>query len=612
MLIDDIKKMQEEIKSLPQGYISTKIIDGRECHYLQHTAADGNIVGRPIPDSEYEQVCAGIARRRELERKLSEINSIVYYNIPSPGMYPDWPLDVVVGEKLKRMVSVVSGWEKRDCYGFLTDFLYSARDFKVCALYGLRRTGKTVLIYQVINDMTDEDFAHAAYAKLRKGQDIAMVRRCLDTLDSMGYRYIFLDEITLLEEFTDTASVLSDIFAPMGMKIVLSGTDSLSFWFASRHELYDRVYLIHTTWIPFREHSRLLGTDDIDEYIEQGGTLYGNSLSDKPEDTESGICPFTDAVRTDKYVQTSIAENIQHALKCFENGNYFRRLGELYYAGELTDAINRVVEDMNHKFVISVFNSEFKSSDLNSARQMLHKSKTDGEYRDILDRIDREAVTARLMESLKIKELENRKVPITDIHVAELKDYLFPLEVIASLPEKHYEPYRDNRDTGERILVVQPGLRYCQANALIDSLRKDDFFTGCSKEDRDYICNLIRNDVKGRMLEELVQYDTMKSLGKGYEVFKLKFADAEFDMVVYSKATETCSLYEIKHSTEHVPNQAKFLLNDELCAGVVESVGDIAGKYVLYRGEDFTDGNGIRYLNVSRFLKNLPGSAIIT
>ena len=38
-------------------------------------------------------------------------------------------------------------------------------------------------------------------------------------------------------------------------------------------ELFDRAYLIHTTFVPFREYSRLLKIDDIDEYISYGGLL---------------------------------------------------------------------------------------------------------------------------------------------------------------------------------------------------------------------------------------------------------------------------------------------------------------------------------------------------
>lgn len=31
--------------------------------------------------------------------------------------------------------------------------------------------------------------------------------------------------------------------------------------------------MVHTTRIPFSEHSRLLGINDVDEYIRYGGTL---------------------------------------------------------------------------------------------------------------------------------------------------------------------------------------------------------------------------------------------------------------------------------------------------------------------------------------------------
>ena len=42
-----------------------------------------------------------------------------------------------------------------------------------------------------------------------------------------GFVYFFIDEITLIEDFIDNASLLSDVYAPQGLKFVLSGTDSL-------------------------------------------------------------------------------------------------------------------------------------------------------------------------------------------------------------------------------------------------------------------------------------------------------------------------------------------------------------------------------------------------
>ena len=52
-----------------------------------------------------------------------------------------------------------------------------------------------------------------------------------------------------MRDFIDSAALFSDVFAAMGMKIILSGTDSLGFWLAMDQELYDRAKPIHTTFI---------------------------------------------------------------------------------------------------------------------------------------------------------------------------------------------------------------------------------------------------------------------------------------------------------------------------------------------------------------------------
>ena len=49
--------------------------------------------------------------------------------------------------------------------------------------------------------------------------------------EANGFRYIFIDEITLMSDFIEGAALFSDVFATCGMKIVLSGTDSLGFMF---------------------------------------------------------------------------------------------------------------------------------------------------------------------------------------------------------------------------------------------------------------------------------------------------------------------------------------------------------------------------------------------
>lgn len=88
------------------------------------------------------------------------------------------------------------------------------------------------------------------------------------------------------------------------------------------------------------------------------------------------------------------------------------------------------------------------------------------------------------------------------------------------------------------------------------------------------------------------------------EVFCLKFDIGEFDMVVFDREKICCEIYEIKHSTEVVPEQTRHLRDEKKCADTAFRYGKIIGKYVIYRGED-CEADGVQYLNVEKYLKGL-------
>ena len=73
---------------------------------------------------------------------------------------------------------------------------------------------------------------------------------------------------------------------------------------------------------------------------------------------------FANKESADEYVDTAIARNIQHSLRCYQYEGHFRGLRDLYEHGELTSAINRVVEDLNHRFTLEVLTRSFRSHDL--------------------------------------------------------------------------------------------------------------------------------------------------------------------------------------------------------------------------------------------------------
>ena len=552
-----------------------------------------------IPDDKYESVRDGIKHRKELQKQLKQMPAV-----QSPAAVK-YEMNVMTGDALRTLIGSAGDLEKRKCISGIRTYLYGRVTPRVCSVYGLRRTGKTTMLYQLMDEMNTENYAKTAYIKARKNQTMTMLDRDMKKLYENDYRFIFLDEITFLEDFVDTASFLSDIYAAMGMKIVLSGTDSLGLWFAAHEELYDRTYTIHTTWIPYAEHARLLGIDDIDEYIRYGGTLRAGETDFDDDELRSEEVSFRDDETARRYIDTAICKNIQHSLRCYESGSHFRRLQKLHDANELTGAINRIIEDMNHRFVLEVLNQDFISGDLKLSAKNLLREKNPKLRTDVLDRIDAGAVTEQLMEILKIQNKSDRSVPVTDAHIYEIKEYLSALELISSYPVRYDEP---GKSKDESILFIQPGMRYCQAQALVFSLKKDAVFAGLNAAEKEYICGRILDEIKSRMMEEIVLFETMKILGDRYEVFKLRFAVGEFDMVIYSKEENRCAIYEIKHSKEAVSNQYRHLTEEEKLRKTEQKFGEIVSRQVLYRGIPLETEDGIVYTNTEEYLKSISES----
>ena len=600
---EQIELLEKEIADLPVGYISKKTIGGKVRYYRQWLE-NKKIKSQYIKDGEYEAVKEAIARRKELQEKLDELKKQLPKEQITAPVYDDYITNVVQGEALLKACGKYKKYQRRDCFRSIEKYINGDYFGRVCVVYGLRRTGKTTMLYQAISDLPINE---TVYIKARVGEDMGMLNQDLKKLVSRGYKYIFLDEITLLEDFIDSAALLSDIYAMQGVKIIMSGTDSLGFWFAEHNELYDRAIMVHTTFIPFREHARLLGIHDIDEYIRYGGTFrVGEEETDDPSFKEVDIS-FKDDESTRKYIDSAICQNIQHSLTCCERGGHFRHLIDLYEAGELTGAINRIIEDENHRFLLSVLTKDFSSGDLGATRKNLRKA-TDPEMQsDILDKVNIAEVTKRLMDSLDIRNKSQMTVELTQAHVNEIKEYLRALDLIVDCPTRTVSA----KEPIEHALITQPGMRYCQATALVRALMKDPVFNECNERERNMVKKSILNQVKGRMLEDIILLECAKTARKNQDVFKLQFGRGEYDMVIYDSDECVCSLFEVKHSDKCVADQYKNLVNEELYKQTENYLGDIARRAVIYRGENTMTDEGIEYINAEEFLENLPNSMII-
>ena len=550
---------------------------------------------RNYQNYENDAAKANTARYHAIYQKLESYGQPVV-SVSLPSQTTEFHTNVVTGTGLQALANSVAKYGKRDCFSTLQKFVAGSYDGKICILYGLRRTGKTTLLFQMLSELPIEK---TAYIKVQTTDDMSRLTKDLKALFELGYRYVFIDEITLLGDFIDTAAVLSDVFSMMGMKIVVSGTDSLGFAMANRDELYDRSVTIHTSFIPFREYARLLNIRSVDSYIEYGGTLKMENMSFDDPDAAFDEVAFRDDESTRKYIDTAISRNIQHTLKNDHYGEYFNQLRELYEKGELTNVINRIVQHMNHRFVLRVVEDEFKSHDFGSAKDLLLHD-LPAERATVLYDVNEKQILERLKAIIEVKEKSETTVPITQEHIDKVKKYLLMLDLIVNCPERY-----ESGKQAEHIVFSQPGMRYAIAKALVYSLMQDAYFASIPEADKAYITGKILDDVKGRMLEDIVLLEVCKAAPSTMEAFKFKFdAGGEFDMVIYDKTSQNCRIYEIKHSGEVNEKQTIHLRDTEKCQIIENRFGPISGKFVLYRGKD-TFAEGVQYLNVENFLCGL-------
>ena len=601
--------LESKIAKLPIGYVTCRTVKGRT-YYSHQGTADGRQFSRAISEEEANSLKPLIERRKQLEKELKKLRFRAKKSSVLPALKSGLSTSVIFGKSLADFAEPSRNLKKRDCFSTVEEYVNGKTADKVCIVYGLRRTGKTTLLKQLALSLSDEQKSKTAYIKCGTKDTVASLNADIAKLRDGGFKYLLIDEATLMTDFIDSASLFSDVYAAQGIKIVLSGTDSLGFRFAASDELYDRAVMVHTTFIPYREHSRLLGINDIDDYIRYGGTLKAGELDFESSEVNAKDASFRSDESTRRYIDTAICTNIQHSLECFKDGKYFRHLRTLYEADELTNAINRIIESLNHDFTARIITRTFRSRDLGSAAQELRNEKNPDKRTEILDAIDPKPILATLKKILSIKEKEEQTIGVTAAHIEEIKEYLKSLDLIEKISVESRFSDRPELNVSENYYIfTQPGMRYCQAEALIFSLMKDPQIGELDATVRKLIADKISEDVMGNMMEDIIILETKKSLQKEWknrkDVFKLRFSDGEFDMVISDPETVSCEIYGIKHSSQAVPSQYRHLTNPGYLALTEKTFGRITKKAVIYKGKPHTESNAVEYINAEDYLSGL-------
>ncbi len=358
-------------------------------------------------------------------------------------------MEVYRGEKLQlfienelQMLSAKGVKHMRFIGKELYDYLDTPSD-KVCVIFGLRRTGKTTLIYQTIEEKLSCKNALYIYC----GNDDSYIE-LEEIIKNSKEEYFFIDEITKLENFIKLSSSLADCFPDK--KIVITGSDSASFLIAKADELYDRVMLIHSTYVSFAEYNYLLGKN-LDEYIENGGTL------------SDGEIIYENIETLEEYINTAIVSNICRSTEKSPDNIFPRRLRDLYLSGSLESTINKAIELKVREFCLRVAQGKNWDSD---------------------------DVCGLITEKIKMGDRGNVKE--SDIEL--ITDFLTKMDVFCSLP------------SGE-VVFTQPGIIRCMSYALIKSIVKTGDFETLSAADEKLLLEKIKEGIHSLISDSITKTD---------------------------------------------------------------------------------------------------------
>lgn len=497
------------------------------------------------------------------------------------------------GKRLEKYVSAIcKDYKERFLLEELHSYMISKKSTKVCCLFGLRRTGKTVMMSQEIKRL--DDFKNCLYVMCEDGDRLWDVRKEIDRVleKNPNCNNIFIDEITKADRFINTSSYFSDIYAASGVKIVMSGTDSLGFFIASGNELFDRITFIHTTYIPFREYNHVLGKG-LNEYIEYGGTL-----------TDGVDNVFYNNDRANFYTNSAIVENIVSTLKRWDNGRNYANdiLRELAVHGDLASFISKVIEYHNRRFVAEIINKDFKSHDLHSLADLMYKHP---ERFDDPAPLESEDVNDRVRIALGIKE--NHFNPADENSVDAIINYLKRLDVLYEIPKiKSLDTTKDSE-----YIFTQVGMRYCQATALAETLVGSGVLGVYNSVQQAEIIQKLKSDIKGGILEDIVFYQLSKNFSSvnendnSYAVTKFRNAEnKEIDVLILDYNNNAVLELEVKLSAEKTSGQRKHLLDNAVDDEIESKTGmRIANKAVVYMGRNGETDDGVLYINAEFLLK---------
>lgn len=467
----------------------------------------------------------------------------------------------------KELVKLLDGeidkiFKERYIINDLMNYLKSGSK-ELCALHGLRRTGKSVLLRQAMRRLiyewgvSPEQIAYITFSIKTKCNDDWLVTQIRD-LKNLGVKCFFIDEISyIVGDYEETSlNLLADELVDMECRIVLTGTVSYAINLLMNKVLLDRVKVIDSNYFSFKEANEVLGYD-IYRFVDKGGCI-GDAI-------------------TNNYIKSFVVDNVVDSVmkseKLYEMAYFIKRVDDVIANDRevkniLSILFIRIVDFYTRVHLYkSIKKESFTYSDIGRLKSVIeHKS-------ELINKDDQSFEVIKLPVKEYCKKMEESLGSLAEFNIDEtyFKELLKILEFIGLI-----EPIRLDNYYG--ILFLNNSLRYRLCKTIVEELCED-----VNSHINGYFSfNIALDTIRGIIFENIIDLDLKRN---GNYIFDKYRSTKGFEIDLIIEDEYHINLYEVQFSDKVIINQVKNLVNLDFIKEIEASKNKTVKSYnVIYNG----------------------------
>ena len=295
---------------------------------------------------------------------------------------------------------------------------------QINSIVGLRRTGKTTLIFQIIDRLLEEKVEKTNILYFNFDEYVESLDELLNSYKEMQRKelredkvYIFLDEIQKLNNWENQIKKLYDLYPKI--KFVVSGSESLFVTTKTKETLAGRIYEFLLKPLSFKEFIEIKGLQTnlpetrlrtlFAEYIENGGfpEIIGKSKEERKEYVKSVVLDkiiFKDIVKLFGIKDTDTLKHLMEIIST-NPGMYLEYQSLAQELGKDRRSIKSYIQLLNESFLIKFFGN-YRKGKAASLRKIKRVYPVDSSiiytFKSIID----DQFTGKIVESIVANNIE--------------------------------------------------------------------------------------------------------------------------------------------------------------------------------------------------------------